>query len=208
MRTSKQGIGAVTHVALVAIPIVLAIVVGCSSGGSDDTKTAASTTSAPAEKDVQVTEADFTNLADMTPVRGFFVSNVSGHLDEALKVANSPNGGDYPVGTIVQLIPTEAMVKHVKGYDPKTHDWEFFTLDASPQGTKITSHGGAEVVNAISKSSCAGCHSAAKPQFDFVCEKDHGCAPLPFTDDVIRAVQRSDPRPKGAAGATSTTAAG
>ena len=212
MRTSKQGIGAVTHAALVAIPIVLAIVVGCSSGGGGDQTKAgtAPTTNAPAEQDVKVTAADFTALADMTPVRGFFVSNVSGHLDDALEVANDPAGGTYPVGTIIQLIPGEAMVKHVKGYDPATHDWEFFRLDTSPSGTKIAAHGGAEVVNALSKSSCAGCHSAAKPQFDFVCEKNHGCAPLPIGDDVIRAVQKADPRPRASAsaGATTTTAAG
>lgn len=207
MRTSKPGIGAVTHLALVAIPVVLAIVVGCSSG-SGGTKTASPTTPTTQPQDVKITASDFTNLADMTPVRGFFISNVSGHLDEALKVANDPKGGSYPVGTIVQLIPGEAMVKHVKGYDPETHDWEFFTLQPSPQGTTITAHGGAEVVNAASKASCAGCHSAAKPQFDFVCEHDHGCAPLPFSDDVIRAVQKADPRPRASASAASTTSAG
>src|SRR5262245_13372705 len=220
MRTSKLGIGA--HVALVAVPVVLAVIVGCSSGGSGSgsgaktagtaasTASTTATTSAP-EKDVVVTAADFTNLHDMTPVRGFFISNVSGHLPEALAVADNPNGGTYPVGTIIQLIPGEAMVKHVKGYDPKTDDWEFFRLAGSAKGTTITAHGGAEVLNAISHSSCAGCHSAAKPQFDFVCEKTHGCAPLGISDDVIKAIQNSDMRPRkpgAAAGATTTTAAG
>ncbi len=214
MRTSKLGIGAFTHVALVAIPVVLAVIVGCSSGGSSDSKVAGTaattvTTQAP-EKDVVVKASDFVNLHDMTPVRGFFISNISGHLKEALAVADNPNGGTYPVGTIVQLIPGEAMVKHVKGYSPKTDDWEFFTLAGSPQGTTITSRGGAEVVNAISHTSCAGCHGAAKAQFDFVCEKNHGCAPLGISDDVIKAVQNSDNRPRlsAGAGATTTTAAG
>src|SRR5215471_12909154 len=215
MRTSKLGIGA--HVALVAIPVVLAVIVGCSSGGSGSgTKTAGTaattasstaTTAAP-QKDVVVTANDFTNIHDMTPVRGFFISNVSGHLKEALAVADNPNGGTYPVGTIIQLIPGEAMVKHIKGYDPKTDDWEFFTLAGSPQGTTITAHGGAEVLNAISHSSCAGCHGAAKPQFDFVCEKNHGCAPLGISDEVIKSIQNSDMRPRLKAGATATTAAG
>ena len=44
---------------------------------------------------------------------------------------------------------------------------------------------------------CASCHSAADPQFDMVCEDDHGCDPLPFGDDVIVGVQQGDPRPSG-----------
>jgi hypothetical protein len=204
MRTSKLGIGAVNHAALVAVPIVLAVVVGC-SGGGNESKTAAPTTPTTQPEDVTVEASDFKNLADMTPVRGFFVDNLAGDLESTLAVANNPEGGDYPVGSVVQLIPNEAMVKHVKGYSPDTNDWEYFTLDASPQGTKITSHGGAEIVNTASKLSCNGCHSAAEARFDFVCEKDHGCAPLPFTDDVIRSVQKADPRPKGGA-ATATTA--
>ena len=42
----------------------------------------------------------------------------------------------YPVGTVLQLIPTEAMVKRHKGYSPSTDDWEFFALKVSPQGTR------------------------------------------------------------------------
>jgi hypothetical protein len=53
-----------------------------------------------------------------------------------------------------------------------------------------------EVINRFSGTSCAGCHSAAEPQFDFVCEDDHGCAPLPVGDDVITAIQNADPRPR------------
>jgi hypothetical protein len=30
----------------------------------------------------------------------------------------------------------------------------------------------------------------------FVCEDDHGCAPLPVGDDVITAIQNADPRPR------------
>src|SRR5262249_60282320 len=39
-----------------------------------------------------------------------------------------------------------------------------------------------------------GCHSAARPQWDLVCETDHGCAPLPVTHAMTRALQRTDPR--------------
>ncbi len=55
--------------------------------------------------------------------------------------------------------------------------------------------GGSEVINRFSNSSCSGCHSAADEQFDFVCEDDHGCEPLPVGDDVISGIQQTDPRP-------------
>jgi hypothetical protein len=202
MRTSKQGIGGMTHLALVAVPVILAVIVGCggSSGGGGDDDAAAgsneSTTTTEPEQDIVVKATDFTNLADMTPVRGYFINNLQGHLDEAVAVAENPDGGTYPVGTVIQLIPTEAMVKHTEGFSPATNDWEFFTLDATPQGTTILSQGGAEVVNRFTGSSCADCHGAAEPQFDFVCENTHGCAPLPVGDDVITAIQQGDPRPR------------
>jgi hypothetical protein len=193
MRTSKQGTGVITHVALVAIPVIVAVVVGCSSGSGDEGGAAATTTTQP--EDVLVDGSDFTALADMTPVRGFFISNLLGHLDEAIGVAENPDGGEYPVGTVIQLIPQEAMVKRAPGFDPASNDWEFFTLDVTATGTTILARGGSEVVNRFSGGSCSGCHSAAEPQFDFVCEDDHGCAPLPVGDEVIEAIQQSDPRP-------------
>ncbi|MGH9248936.1 MAG: hypothetical protein ACRD0W_05405, partial [Acidimicrobiales bacterium] len=125
-----------------------------------------------------------------------FVDNVAGDLEGTLAVANDPEGGTYPVGTVIQLIPQEAMVKRAPGFDPDSNDWEFFTLDVTAAGTTIVTRGGSEVINRFSGTSCAGCHSAAEPQFDFVCEDDHGCAPLPVGDDVITAIQNADPRPR------------
>ena len=43
---------------------------------------------------------------------------------------------------------------------------------------------------------CSYCHVGTAPQWDFVCEQDHGCEPLPIGDDVIAAIQRADPRPR------------
>jgi hypothetical protein len=195
MRTSKQGIGAVSHLALVAVPVVLAAVVGCGSSGGDGDDEAGTTTTTEAE-DVEVQADDFLALADMTPVRGFFINNLLGHLDEAVTVAEKPDGGVYPVGTVIQLIPQEAMVKRAEGFSPETNDWEFFTLDTTAAGTTIVTRGGAEVLNRFSGTSCAGCHSAAEPQFDMVCENTHGCAPLGVPDEVITTIQQSDPRPR------------
>jgi hypothetical protein len=129
----------------------------------------------------------------MTKVRGFFIDNRLGHLDEALAVANSPKGGRYPVGTIIQLLPQEAMVKRRKGFDAATNDWEFFSLGVSSQGTVIKARG-KDVVNRFG-TNCAGCHAAADPKFDFVCEETHGCAPLPIGPEIFRLLQQADPRP-------------
>ena len=113
----------------------------------------------------------------------------------ALAVARSARGGVYPVGTIIQLVPQEAMVKRAPGFSPSTNDWEFFSLDVSAKGTRILSRGGAKVLNRFG-GSCASCHSAAASQFDFVCGTTHGCAPLPIGPAVIASLQKSDPRPR------------
>jgi mono/diheme cytochrome c family protein len=130
----------------------------------------------------------------MTKVRNFYIDNRLGHLDEALAVANSPTGGVYPVGTIIQLVPQEAMVKREKGFNPATRDWEFFFLSVSPDGTVIDRRGTTDVVNRFG-GNCASCHQGAQARFDGVCEENHGCAPLPIGPDLIHAVQESDPRP-------------
>src|SRR4029077_12657819 len=145
-------------------------------------------------EDADLVAADFPNVNTMTPVGDHFIANVRGHLDEALAVARSPKGGRYPVGTILQLVPQEAMVKRAPGFSPATNDWEFFSLDVSARGTRILSRGGAKVLNRFG-GSCASCHAAAASQFDFVCGTTHGCAPLPIGPALIALLQRTDPRP-------------
>jgi hypothetical protein len=202
MTTTQPRVGFLRYAIFVALPVIAAVVVACSSG-DDDAETsdtggtdadAATTTTAP--EDFEMQPGDFVNIHDMTPVRGFFVDNMLGHLDEAVEIANDTEGGGaYPVGTVIQLIPQEAMVKRAPGFDPDSNDWEFFALEVTAEGTEIVTRGGAEVINQFG-GSCADCHSLARPEFDFVCEKDHGCEPLPIGDDVIQAVQDSDPRPR------------
>jgi hypothetical protein len=114
----------------------------------------------------------------MTHVRQFYVDNLLGNLERALAVANSATGGTYPAGTVIQLVPTEALVKRANGFNPVTHDWEFFELNVSKDGTEIRKRGFAEVVNRFG-GNCFGCHIQARPQWDLVCEVDHGCAPIP-----------------------------
>jgi hypothetical protein len=177
-----------------AYAIVLALfLVAALEACSGDEDSHAKRPNRPAE-DFAPEASDFRNIHSMTPVRGFFIDNFLGHLDEALAVANSPDGGEYPVGTVIQLVPQEAMVKRRDGFSPATGDWEFFFLSVSPEGTVIEVRGTDEVVNRFG-GNCASCHSLAEPEFDFVCEQDHGCDPLPVGRDIIEAVQDADPRP-------------
>jgi hypothetical protein len=146
-------------------------------------------------EDLDMQASDFACVLEGTKVRQFFVWNPLGHLDDSLAVANSKTGGIYPVGTVLQLIPTEAMVKRGSGWSSTTGDWEFFALDVTEEGTTIAARGADEVVNAFG-GNCFDCHSAAEPQWDLICEDAHGCEPLPITDDIIEQLQNSDPRCK------------
>jgi hypothetical protein len=134
----------------------------------------------------------FRCVRQMTPVRQFYVDNLLGNLAATLAAANASMGAVYPAGSVVQLIPGEAMVKRDKGFNAATHDWEFFVLDASKDGTQIRQRGTVDVANSLG--TCLGCHAEAQPQWDLVCEHTHGCAPLKVTDAMIGALQRTDPR--------------
>ncbi len=148
--------------------------------------------------DPAIDEATFGCIRDMTPVRGFFVDNLRGDLDATLAVANSETGGTYPPGSLVQLVPTEAMVKRAPGFNPATRDWEFFELDVSADGTAIRARGFADVVNRFD-GNCFACHVKARPEWDMICEQDHGCDPIPLTPVLVRAIQKTDPRCEPAA---------
>jgi len=187
-----RALAAITTGALAAL---LFVACGGSGHSAGPTTTIRTTTTTAALPDVAPTGADFVNINTMTRVGDHFVGSLNGHLAAALAVARSPKGKVYPVGTVLQLIPTEAMVKRHNGYSASTGDWEFFSLDVSPAGTKIRSSG-TKVKNFIG-ADCASCHVAAKSNFDFVCGKNHGCAPLGVTDQLIATIQKGDPRPKG-----------
>ncbi len=146
-----------------------------------------------ASKAISVNADTFVCLKKMHPVRGFFVTNILGNLDATIAAAMSENGASYPAGSVVQLIPEEVMIKHQQGWNSKTHDWEFFELEISEEGTKIKVRGTTQVINKFG-GNCFECHQKAQPQWDLICEKDHGCDSLPIPDFVIHWVQNSDPR--------------
>lgn len=142
---------------------------------------------------VEVTDASFRCMRQMAQVRHFYVDNLLGNVMDTVKVANAPKGAVYPAGSVVQLVPTEAMVKREAGFSPATGDWEFFELEVSEQGSRIGKRGFADVNNRFGKN-CFSCHAPAREHFDFVCESDHGCEPIPIDHQMTGALQRSDPR--------------
>lgn len=168
---------------------------GGSGGSTSDSSSSSSGAggaggSAP---DLDMTEADFDCILKWDKVRLFRITNKLGNLTETLAAANDPGKMDYPVGTVIQLIPNEAMVKRRKGFSAASNDWEFFFLETSMAGTKILQRGVSDVQNQFG-GNCFNCHALAMPQYDFVCEKDHGCDPLPIGDDIILTTQNGDPR--------------
>lgn len=142
---------------------------------------------------IDINDQSFRCMRDMTPVRHFYVDNLAGDLKGTLAAANNPKGAIYPPGSVVQLVPTEVMVKREQGFNPATGDWEFFELSVNDKGTTIGKRGFAEVNNRFGKN-CFGCHAPARDPWDFVCESDHGCEPIPIDHKMTGALQRSDPR--------------
>ncbi|WP_211097367.1 hypothetical protein [Herbaspirillum sp. ST 5-3] len=142
---------------------------------------------------IKIDDGSFKCIRQMTPVRHFYVDNLRGNIDATLAAANAPKGAIYPEGSVIQLVPTEAMVKREKGFSPATGDWEFFELDVSKNGSRIHKRGFAEVNNRFGKN-CFACHAPARQPWDFVCESGHGCAPIPIDHTMTGALQRSDPR--------------
>ena len=140
-----------------------------------------------------IDENAFKCLRQMAAVRHFYVDNLLGELDATIAVAESTEGAIYPPGSVVQLIPTEVMVKHRPGFNAVTRDWEFFELDVSADGSSIRNRGFTDVVNQFG-GNCFGCHIKAEPKFDFICERDHGCDSIPITREVIAGIQAEDPR--------------
>jgi hypothetical protein len=144
------------------------------------------------EPKVKVSDDTFMCITDMTPVRHFYVGNLLDNLQGTVAVAEK-RSGDYPEGSVVQLVPTEVMIKQQKGFSPLTRDWEFFAIDVSKEGSKIYQRGFQNVENRFGLN-CFACHHRAREEFDLICEEDHGCAPIPITRPMFRALQKAAPR--------------
>ncbi|HEX3602725.1 MAG TPA: hypothetical protein VHU43_01440 [Steroidobacteraceae bacterium] len=139
-------------------------------------------------------DSSFKCITEMTHVRHFYVDNLAGNLAGTVKVAQAGTG-EYPVGSVLQLVPSEVMVKREKGFNAATHDWEFFELNTSPASSTIRVRGFQDVNNRFG-GNCFSCHVKARQEFDLVCDNSHGCDPVPFTRAMSGALQRTDPRCK------------
>ena len=127
-----------------------ATLIACAAAGPEQTgkqPAVAPTALAPAPKALTISDASFGCIRDLKPVRGFFVGNLLGYVDATVAAANAGGAKPYPPGSVVQLVPTEVMVKHPAGYNAATNDWEFFELDVQPGVNKIRVRGSTEVVN-------------------------------------------------------------
>tara|TARA_R110002124_G_scaffold92843_7_gene235754 strand:- start:720 stop:1415 length:696 start_codon:yes stop_codon:yes gene_type:complete len=143
--------------------------------------------------DIHVTAEMFSCIYDLPKVRNTFLFHSDPKkLKEAIRIfTKRVSDTEYPVGTVMQLVPFEAMVKHSREYYPDSNGWEFLALDVTAKSTTITSRGD-HAVNFEGRE-CLSCHAAGM-KYDFVCEKDHGCAPLSIGDEEIAAFQAADPR--------------
>jgi hypothetical protein len=142
---------------------------------------------------VKVDDSSFHCIRQMTPVRHFYVDNLLGNIEGTVAAANAPKGAMYPAGSVVQLVPGEAMVKREAGFSPATGDWEFFELQVDDKGAKIGKRGFADVNNQFG-GNCFTCHAPAREPWDFICESGRGCEPIPIDHKMTGAIQRSDPR--------------
>jgi hypothetical protein len=141
-----------------------------------------------------ISDASFKCITEMTHVRHFYVDNLAGNLAGTVKVAQTGTG-EYPVGSVLQLVPNEIMVKREKGFNAATRDWEFIDLNIAPTSSTIRARGVEEVYNRFG-GNCYSCHAKAHAEFDLVCDNNHGCDPIPITRAMSGALQRTDPRCK------------
>jgi hypothetical protein len=161
-------------------------------------------------RNFEIQPSDLTCILGWKQIRNFRITNVlsKSKLKKAIKVAERQRGR-YPVGTIIQLIPFEVMIKHRRKFSPETGGWEFLTLqgfrtfqlviDPATGNPIFDTQGTTNVTNFLG-GNCFGCHSKADESFDMVCERDHGCDPLGgllarFTaEDFANLAAIGDPR--------------
>jgi hypothetical protein len=130
--------------------------------------------------------------------KDFFVFNRNrAKLRKAVAMSETgaiPPAG-YPVGTILQVLPFEAMIKRRRGFNPEGDDWEFVRLAVDSEGkTQILADGKDEVRNGIDF--CQKCHERIAPTHDLVCGFVIGAAGLGLTEEQLAGIQASDPRCK------------
>jgi hypothetical protein len=144
---------------------------------------------------------DFKCLKAFTPIPGksFVVYNRNpNRLLRAVRIATQDlEHKKYPIGTIIQVFPFEAMVKRGDGFNPSGGGWEFFNLKVTPDGTRIMGRtqnekDGKPLRNFFGACQDFRCHGANQVRpYDRICEGH--LPPLSLTDAEFEAL-RADPR--------------
>lgn len=142
--------------------------------------------------EAEITEKSFSCMHDGgTKVKNTYIRHSDpAKLKEAVRIFETGAAEEYPVGTTLQLVPFEVMVKHEKAKFPNSNGWEFFLLEVSATGSKILQRGDSA---ANQLGNCLTCHKGSA-KFDYVCSKDHGCPPIPVTNEMIVGMQGKDAR--------------
>ena len=144
---------------------------------------------------------DFRCLLDGTKAPGmhFYVFHrKKAALKKAMhKLTTGTLGKGLPVGTIVQLVPFEAMVKRGGKFNRDGNGWEFFSLKPNADGTtEILARGTTDLLSAFTHTSCQGCHQQLAADHDSICEFVKGTSGIGLTDDLLAIIQNGDPRCK------------
>lgn len=154
-----------------ALPLVMALA-ACSGRPTMATSVAPTPVPAPPPapvEDLDMKIEDFASIQGLTqpPGRTYLVANQLGHQSEALAVASSASGGAFPVGSIVEIQPSEVMVKRRKGFNAATNDWEFFAIEFAPDGRTPQRF----AVRGTQETACFQCHkTVSSPTWDFICQ--------------------------------------
>lgn len=90
-------------------------------------------------EDIMVSEQTFGCILDWPKVRNTrFKHSDAEKLKEAMRIfRESVPDKEYPVGTILQLVPFEAMVKHPREKFPETNGWEFSFWMSPKKGPRL-----------------------------------------------------------------------
>lgn len=155
-------------------------------------------TAAHAKREFVAEVDDFKCLTTGTraPDKTFFIFHEKrAALKKAVrKTKRGKLGKGYPVGTILQLFPFEAMAKRGGDFNPEGDGWEYFKLSISGDGITTIVQRGTSEVTGLTGGSCQGCHLQLAADHDSVCEFVVGAEGLGLTDEQIEFLQSNDPR--------------
>lgn len=134
---------------------------------------------------------DFGCIRDWPGKDAVRLVNRCGHQEAALEMLRNPHPNmELPVGTIIQVLPNEAMVKRGNAFDPEHGNWEYFILAPLPGGTRVVARG-TQVFNV--GGTCRHCHVHAR-EHDNVCGLGHDCPPPGVRNAHFLWTQYLDPR--------------